>query len=251
MYKLGLIGRSLKHSFSKKYFDNKFKNEKNNMFSYHIYDLKDLNDLTTIYDPQLIGINVTRPYKKQIIKHIDKLDISSEETESVNTVFINPKNKKKTGYNTDILGFEKLLTRLSLKQNIKALILGSGGASNTVSYVLNKQNIKHRIVSRKSKKNTISYNNLNDFFIDFKLIINTTPLGQYPHIHDHPKIPYHLISNNHQCVDLIHNPKKTIFLKKAEEKGAKILNGHEMLITQAEASFLIWRKCLEEIGCFN
>ena len=251
MYKLGLIGKSLTHSFSKKYFDQKFKKEKNNIFSYHTYDLKELSHITQIYHQKLIGINVTRPYKKQIIKYIDELDILAEKTQSVNTIFIDPKNKKKTGYNTDIIGFEKLLARVYVKEGVKALVLGSGGVSNTVSYVLNKKNIQHKIVSRKLKKNMLSYENLTDVFFDFKLIINTTPLGQYPHIYDHPNIPYHLISNQHQCIDLIYNPQKTIFLKKSEEKGAKILNGHEMLVEQAEASFLIWKKCLKETECLS
>ena len=97
----------------------------------------------------------------------------------------------------------------------------------------------------------LTYENLGDYFDDFKLIINTTPLGQYPHLNNYPNIPYHLISDTHQCIDLIYNPAKTIFLKKVEKKGAKIFNGHEMLITQAEESFLIWKKCLKKIGCFN
>ena len=251
MYKLGLIGRSLEHSFSKKYFDKKFAEEKNNLFTYHLFNLQDLTRLQNIDDSTLIGFNVTSPYKKKIIHHLDELDILAEKTQSVNTVFVNPKNKKTTGYNTDIFGFEKLLNHLSLKQDIKALILGSGGVSNTVSYVLNKKNIKYRIVSRQQKKNMLIYENLVDYFDDFKLIINTTPLVQYPHLNNYPNIPYHLISDTHQCIDLIYNPAKTIFLKKVEKKGAKIFNGYEMLITQAEESFLIWKKCLKKIGCIN
>lgn len=251
MYKLGLIGRSLEHSFSKKYFDKKFAEEKNNLFTYHLYDLQELNHLQNINDSTLIGFNVTSPYKKKIIQHIDKLDSLAQKTQSVNTVFVNPKNNKKTGYNTDIFGFEKLLNHLSLQKDIKALILGSGGVSNTISYVLNKKHIKYRIVSRKYKTDMLSYENLGNFFHDFKLIINTTPLGQYPHINNYPNIPYHLISDTHQCIDLIYNPEKTIFLKKAEKKGAKIFNGYKMLITQAEESFMIWKKCLKKIGCLN
>ena len=251
MYKLGLIGRSLQHSFSKKYFDQKFFEEKNNIFSYHLYDLEELNEIKYIYDQNLIGINITSPYKKKIINHIDELDESAEKTKSVNTVFINPKNKKKIGYNTDIIGFEGLLVNNNLSNNTTALVLGSGGAAQSVKYVLNKKNIKFQIVSRKPDKKNLNYNDLKYNIKYFKLIINTTPLGQYPLINNYPNIPYNLISNKHKCIDLIYNPKKTMFLKKAEEKGAKIFNGYEMLTIQAEESFLIWKNCLKNIGCLN
>ena len=251
MYKLGLIGTPLTHSLSKKYFDKKFEKEKINSFSYHLYDLKKLNQLDKIYDKQLIGINVTQPYKKKIIRYLDELDTIAQETQSVNTIFINPKTKRKIGYNTDVLGFDKLLCDFSLKQGIKALILGSGGVSSTVSYVLTKKKIIHKIVSRKPKTNMLSYKDINNILCDFKLIINTTPLGQYPHINTEPRIPYHLISNKYQCVDLIYNPEKTIFLEKVEAQGAKIRNGKKMFFTQAEASFKIWKKCLKKIKCLN
>ena len=137
MYKLGLIGYPISHSFSKKYFDLKFKNEKTNNFSYSLCEINTLKHLDKlIFENSLIGLNVTRPYKKDIIKYLNRLDELAEESQSVNTVFIHPKTKNKFGFNTDIIGFEKLLNDFNLKRNTKALILGSGGASNTVSYFL-------------------------------------------------------------------------------------------------------------------
>jgi len=247
MYKLGLIGTPLTHSFSKEYFVEKFAKDNDDIFSYHLYDLKKIHHINRIYDPKLVGLNVTRPYKKKIIKYLDKLDVLAQNTQSVNTIFINPKNKQKTGYNTDIIGFKKLFNQLYIKKDMQALILGSGGASNTVSYVLHEKNIKHKIVSRKPTNNMLSYKDLNNVFSDFNLIINTTPLGQYPNINSQPKIPYHLISTRYQCIDLIYNPKKTLFLQKSEAKGAKIINGIKMLSAQAEASFLIWTDSLKKI----
>ena len=247
MYKLGLVGTPLTHSFSKKYFENKFKKEKIDNFSYNLYELKNIHELDKIFNEELIGINVTQPYKKQIIQHLDGLDVLAKKTKSVNTVFINPKTKKKIGYNTDIVGFEKLLKKMSLHQDIQALILGSGGVSNTISYVLNKKQVTYSIVSRKPKYNMLSYQDINNIISDFKLIINTTPVGQYPNINTKPLLPYNLISNTYQCIDLIYNPEKTMFLKTVEEKGAKITNGQDMFIAQAEASFKIWETSLKQM----
>tara|TARA_B100001250_G_scaffold372666_1_gene358290 strand:- start:213 stop:635 length:423 start_codon:yes stop_codon:yes gene_type:complete len=140
---------------------------------------------------------------------------------------------------------------MSLHEDIQALILGSGGVSNTISHVLSKKKIKHLLVSRKPKYNMLSYQDLNNVISDFNLIINTTPVGQYPHINTRPIFPYHLISNQHLFIDLIYNPQKTMFLKTAEEQGATIINGEQMFIHQAEASFTIWKKCLKKTQCFN
>ena len=245
MYKLGLIGTPLTHSFSKKYFDTKFKIENIINFQYKLYDLKDIKHLNKIYENQLIGLNVTLPYKKKIIKYLDKIDVISQATQSVNTVFINPQTKEKIGFNTDVVGFEQLLLNLSFKNETKSLILGSGGVSNTVAYVLKKNAIEYKIVSRKPRDNMISYNDIQNIIGDFKLIINTTPLGQYPNISTHPTIPYDLISNTHQCIDLIYNPEETFFLKKTKSKGAQTISGKKMFISQAEASWNIWKNMMK------
>jgi len=247
MYKLGLIGTPISHSFSKLYFDTKFKNENITDFHYSLYDIKNIEQLDKIYTDNLIGLNVTQPYKKEVLKHLDILDLLVQTTQSANTIFINPKNKKKSGFNTDVIGFEALLSHLIIPDNTKALILGSGGVSNTISYVLSKNNIEHKIVSRKPNKHTIIYKELNNQISDFKLIINTTPLGQYPNNNSCPSIPYDLISHHHQCIDLIYNPGKTLFLQKMEHQGASIFNGKKMLIAQAEASWTIWNNMLKII----
>jgi len=245
MYKLGLIGSPLTHSFSKKYFDNKFEKEKITSFSYDLFPLENLNNINKVLEKEVIGLNITQPYKKKIINLLDELDPLAEEVQSVNTIFINPKTKKKIGYNTDVIGFEKLLTDFKNKKT--ALILGSGGVSSTIVYVLRKYNITHKIVSRNPKDDMISYSNLDPNIQDFDLIINTTPLGQYPNINTQPDIPYALISHNHQCIDLIYNPDQSMFLKISKSKGAKIKNGKTMFINQAEASFDIWKKMIGKI----
>ena len=245
MYKLGLIGTPISHSFSKKYFDTKFKKENINNFTYSLYDIKKIQNVNLIIKQGILGLNVTQPYKKDVIQYLDELDGSAKYTKSVNTIFISPINKKKYGFNTDCIGFENLLSQLVINNNTHALILGSGGVSRTVSFILQKININHKIVSRNPQKKEISYQELLEYISKSLLIVNTTPLGQYPNNYSFPNIPYKLITPNHQCIDLIYNPKKTIFLKNCESKGAHIINGEKMFITQAEASWAIWNKMLK------
>jgi len=247
MYKLGLIGTPLSHSFSKKYFDVKFKNEKLTNFTYNLYQLEDLKNIHTLISTEgLIGLNVTQPYKQKIIKYLDDCDPIAIKTKSVNTIFINPKTNEKIGFNTDAFGFKTLLSYFNSKLPKKGLILGSGGVSKTISYVLKKNNIEHKIVSRKPKHNMLNYMELKQCINDFKLIINTTPLGQYPNTDLCPNIPYNLISEKHQCIDLIYNPKTTIFLKKAHDQGAQIINGEKMLTSQASKAWGIWQKMIKK-----
>jgi len=246
MYKLGLIGNPLSHSFSKKYFDIKFKNEKLSNFTYELYELEDLKKINELIEREkLVGINVTQPYKHKIIKYLNDLDDVSMRTQSVNTVFINPKTKKKIGFNTDAIGFEKLLLQYDIK-NKTSLILGSGGVSKTISYVLENHNIKHKIVSRNPTNNMISYIEAESLMRNCNLIINTTPLGQYPKIHLFPNIPYNFLSSKHICIDLIYNPEKSIFLKKAHSQKAQIINGKKMLIEQAKKSWEIWGEMIKK-----
>ncbi|MAQ31497.1 MAG: shikimate dehydrogenase [Flavobacteriales bacterium] len=247
MFKLGLIGEHISHSLSKRYFDTKFQNENIKNFQYDLYDidnLKQINEL--IIQNKIIGLNVTMPYKKKIIQELDELDKIALETQSVNTIFINPDTGLKKGFNTDFFGFEYLLFKLHLKENVKGLILGSGGVSSTISYVLKKHGIKHKIVSRKPKHNMLHYQDLDKLINKFQLIINTTPLGQYPNTKLAPILPYKLITNKHIAIDLIYNPEKTIFLQKMETKGAKTINGLPMLIAQADQAWYIWIKMIEK-----
>ena len=245
MYKLGLIGTPLTHSFSKKYFDIKFKNEKINHFSYDLYPINNLIEINNlIYTNNLTGLNVTRPFKTEIIRYLDKIDSLSKETQSVNTIYINLKTKKKIGFNTDIQGFNHTLDNINLQKKTHALILGSGSVSQTISYCLRKKNMTHIIISRTPQANMMSYDELPNIIKKCHLIINTTPLGQYPNINVSPHIPYNLISNNHYCIDLTYNPIKTMFLKQCEKNGANIINGEDMLISQAEAAWKIWINCI-------
>jgi shikimate dehydrogenase len=246
MYKLGLIGNPVSHSFSKEYFDAKFKKEDISNFSYSLHRIKDLKDFPKlIKDENLIGLNITRPHKTNVIEYLDEIDEKAKITNSVNTVFIHPKTKKKVGFNTDIMGFSQTIKDINTP-NIKGLILGSGSVAKTISYCLNKKQINHLIVSRNPRNHMIGYRDIKNIIDKHQLIINTTPLGQYPKNDQHPNIEYDLISKNHYCIDLIYNPSKTLFLKKSEEKGAKIRNGKKMLFTQAEASWRIWQNLIKK-----
>ena len=246
MYKLGLIGNPVSHSFSKEYFDSKFRKEDINHFSYSLYKIKDIKEVNQlITNENLIGLNVTRPHKTNIIEYLDKIDEKAKIINSVNTIFIHPKTKKKFGFNTDIIGFSKTINNIKTTKT-RALILGSGSVSKTISYCLNKKGINHFIVSRNPRNNMISYLQTKNKINTCELIINTTPLGQHPDHDQSPNIAYNLISKNHCCIDLTYNPSKTLFLKKCEEKGAKIINGKLMLVTQAESSWQIWQKLINQ-----
>ena len=189
-------------------------------------------------------MNVTSPYKTEIIKYLDELEETARKINCVNTVFVNLKTKKKYGFNTDLIGFEKTLEAVEITKNKKALILGAGSVSKTISYCLERHQIEHLIVSRKPTKNMINYSSISNFISRFKIIINTTPLGQYPNKTKFPKIPYKLLSNEHHCIDLIYNPPKTIFLQNCSNNGAKIINGERMLSEQANASWKIWMELI-------
>ncbi|MBF25403.1 MAG: shikimate dehydrogenase [Flavobacteriales bacterium] len=243
MYKLGLLGTPLTHSFSKKYFDYKFQTENINNFKYDLYDFKQIHK---IWNQSLIGLNITLPYKINIINYLDKLDVISKEVQSVNTVCIHPFSKEKIGYNTDVIGFEKLLLNFNIKSNKSALILGSGGVSNTVKYILKKYQIQYLIASRTPTQKMIQYNSIKNIIKDCQLIINTTPLGQFPNTSTYPQIPYNLITKKHQCIDLVYNPQQTIFLNKCKAKGAEVIGGIEMFNLQAEAAWKIWTQFIKK-----
>ncbi|WP_185864931.1 shikimate dehydrogenase family protein [Blattabacterium cuenoti] len=241
----GLIGRNIQYSFSREYFIKKFKKEFIKNCDYIIFDIPKIEDVISILNkPFLRGCNVTIPYKIKIFPFLDKIDKEARLIGSINV--INIEKNKKIGYNTDILGFkksfEKFIRIIKDYKYLKALILGTGGASKTVSYVLHKLDIKHKFVSRNSiEDNVLLYNEINKEILDeYKIIINCTPLGTHPNINCCPLIPYQYISNNHIFYDLIYNPSKTLFLKQGEKKGALIKNGLDMLYIQAEYSWKIW-----------
>lgn len=243
MATFGLIGKNIEYSFSKQFFEQKFKTEKRKD-EYHIFDLSEITKLHKLIakNENLKGFNVTIPYKQSIIPFLDSLDSEAKKIGAINTVKIN-KNRQLIGYNTDVYGFAKSLFDFLPLQNSNALLLGNGGASKAVKYVLETMNIKVTIVSRTKSNNNILYQDINSETIkNHSLIVNCTPLGTYPNIQNYPKIPYQFITNNHVLFDLTYNPKVTEFMKLGTAQGANVTNGLKMLELQAEKSWEIWSK---------
>ncbi|BDD02883.1 shikimate dehydrogenase family protein [Aureibacter tunicatorum] len=245
MRKFGLIGRKLGHSFSKKYFTEKFEKEGINNAAYELYELEDIDALPELLNREsgLEGLNVTIPYKRDVMKYLDDLDERAERIGAVNVVKIT--DGKLKGYNSDYYGFRQSLEDwLDHPPNeLKAMILGTGGASKAVKVALEDMEMPYQFVSRSHGENQISYQELaenHDLFGDTRLIINTTPLGMYPKVEECPEIPYELLSEHHYLYDLVYNPLETLFMKKGIEKGAKAMNGLPMLELQAEKSWDIW-----------
>ena len=246
MKKYGLIGYPLSHSFSEKYFSKKFEKEKITDCEYNNFSLHKISDFPDLIKntANLKGLNVTIPYKEKIIPFLDKIDKTAKQIGAVNAIKLEKKSNKTIliGYNTDVYGFRKSLINKFENRHKKALILGTGGASKAVKYVLNNLEIKYLFVSRKKTENTILYSELSREIIEqHTLIINTTPLGMFPNTEKFPDIPYNFISKKHLFYDLIYNPEKTIFLQKGKQKSAKIINGLQMLELQAEMSWEIFQ----------
>ena len=245
MRTFGIIGYPLSHSFSSEYFSDKFEDE-NIDAQYINFPIKTISEFSELVksNPDLAGLNVTMPYKEQIIPFIDELNLEAKETGAVNLIKIlkNGDNFKLIGYNTDVYGFEKSLKPL-LKSwhNNKALILGTGGAAKAVKYVLSSLGMESNFVSRFVKGNNLVYRSLTPEIIkENKLIINATPVGMNPDNKHFPDIPYKGFSEEHLAYDLIYNPVFTQFLRKAERYGATIKNGREMFVLQAKKSWEIW-----------
>ncbi|AFJ90914.1 shikimate dehydrogenase [Blattabacterium sp. (Blaberus giganteus)] len=246
----GLIGKDIKYSFSQKFFLEKFQKESIVNTNYEIFDIPKIENVLYVFKtPYLEGCNVTIPYKTSIIPFLTKIVPEAKSIGSVNVIKIY--NQCKTGFNTDVLGFESSFKKdlnnqfiKKNKKNLQALILGTGGVSKTISFVLEKLQISYKYVSRNKKKNKnfLVYEDLNQNLLEeHKIIINCTPVGTYPNVDLCPNIPYQYISSEHYFYDLVYNPNKTLFLKKAEKKGALIKNGLEMLYLQAEESWNIWK----------
>lgn len=241
----GLIGYPLGHSFSQEYFSAKFKSENISDACYHLFPISDIEELPDIiFNYKLKGLNVTIPFKKDIISILDSLDPVAGLIGAVNCIRIDYKASQPVlkGYNTDAFGFEELLKTIEKPLPDKALILGNGGSAKAVSYVLRKHNINFNIASRAPQPGeSISYKIIDrEFLNNHPLIINTTPLGMFPETDGCVDILYSHLTPDHICVDLIYNPEKTLFLKKAEAKGSLIVGGLTMLYAQAEASWRIW-----------
>ena len=239
-YKLGLIGYPLEHSFSPDYFSKKFKSLGIEGSEYLAYPIENINQINNIFDKGIFGLNVTIPYKEQVIPFLDELSDEAFEINAVNTIKIT--DGRKVGYNTDVYGFEMSLKSLLGNSKIEnALILGTGGASKAIKFVLNKLNINFTFVSRSPKH--LMYSQLTENIIaENKLIINTTPLGMYPKVEKCPNLPYAALSEKHFLFDLVYNPEKTLFLKMGDSYKCRTMNGYEMLILQAEKSWEIWNQ---------
>jgi shikimate dehydrogenase len=246
MRKFGLIGYPLGHSFSKGFFTEKFKKENITGCVYDNYPIESIDLLPSLIkdNPELIGLNITIPYKEQVIPLVDKIDEKAFKIGAVNTlkIYRSDSDFQIEGYNTDCYGFEQPLKKVLKKYHKKALILGTGGASKAVRYVLQSLGIEYLNVSRnKTGDKTISYKHVTTEIIhEYQIIINTSPLGMFPGINSFPDIPYDFLTEKHILYDLIYNPEKTLFLKKGELKKATLINGLPMLYLQAEKSWEIW-----------
>jgi shikimate dehydrogenase len=238
--KFGLIGYPLSHSFSQGFFTEKFKAENILDAEYLNYPIPSIDDFAALWDdPNLQGINITIPYKKEVIPYLKHPSSVVQSIQACNC--IRRFNNELYGFNTDVIGFQKSLLPFLKSHHTHALILGTGGAAAAVEWVMQNLKIQYQFVSRREGVNTISYEKLNEQMIaDHKLIINTSPVGMYPNISDAPNIQFSAITPQHHLFDLIYNPAETSFLSKGKAQGATIQNGLEMLHIQAEESWKIW-----------
>jgi shikimate dehydrogenase len=254
MQTFGLIGRKLTHSFSKKYFSTKFEKESIKDAHYELFELSTIDEFPKLIKkyPTLKGLNVTIPYKLEVLPFLDEVDVAAQRVGAVNVIKIEENGILK-GYNSDYYGFkESLISFLKIQSFVKAqamsaLILGTGGASKAVKVALEDLQIPYLFVSRIGGGNTmtgnkaLSYNELDKLTMEENLlIINTTPLGMYPQIEACPEIPYQFLTANHFLYDLVYNPETTLFMYKGLEKKAKVTSGLSMLYLQAEKSWEIW-----------
>ncbi|MET1259956.1 shikimate dehydrogenase [Flagellimonas sp. DF-77] len=238
----GLIGKNIGYSFSRNYFSEKFEREGLSGFRYENFDLPDLSEVNALLQrPDLGGLNVTIPYKQEIIPYLDAVDETAASIGAVNTIRL--VEGKTMGFNTDCIGFRRSLEPLLVAGDRRALILGTGGASKAIAFVLEELGIGTRFVSRSPVAGQLSYEDLDTQTMEsHQLIINCTPLGTYPDIEAKPKLPYQALSKMHLLYDLIYNPERTAFLQHGQGYGARIKNGLEMLELQAEAAWEIWNR---------
>lgn len=239
----GLIGKDISYSFSRGYFKKKFEDMGLDNCSYQNFDLQSISEFPTIFKntENVQGLNITIPYKEEVMAFLDDIDIAAKKIGAVNTIKFTKNGL--VGFNTDAYGFQKSLEPYLKKHHKKALILGTGGASKAVAFVLEELGIAFSFVSRSGKNDGYTYNELTDDIIaEHTLIINCSPVGTFPKIEEKPAIPYSKISEAHLLFDLIYNPEETAFLSAGKANGASICNGHRMLEFQAEKSWEIWNQ---------
>lgn len=236
-HNFGLIGKNISYSFSKHFFEQKFKKLMLNNYTYELFDLPSINDVEKLFsNKNLRGYNVTQPYKQSIIPYLDELSPEATTVNAVNTVLI--KDGKKIGYNTDVYGFEKSLKLFPLPSLRKALILGDGGAAQAVKHILTVHQFSHQTITRNGDKTFHQLNNAD--VTEHQLIVQCTPVGTFPKVDECVPFPFEGLSNKHLIIDLIYNPEQTQFMKEASKRGAKTLNGLYMLEMQAEKAWEIW-----------
>jgi shikimate dehydrogenase len=247
MKKYGLIGYPLGHSFSRNFFNEKFRSEDIDAeyVNFEIPSIKDFPNVL-LQNPTLQGLNVTIPYKQQVIPYLDELDEDARQIGAVNVIKVIRPEKGKVrlvGYNSDVIGFSGSIEPLLEPRHRKALILGTGGASKAVDYGLRKLGLEVKFVSRRKQEGMLTYEELTpEVMDDYKVIVNCSPVGMFPHTDECPQIPYELLTPNHLLFDLIYNPDVTLFMKKGKERGAIVKNGLEMLLLQAFGAWNIWNK---------
>lgn len=247
MQKYGLLGYPLGHSFSKTYFNQKFEAEKIDA-EYLNFEIPSIKEIKNVIkeNPELSGLNVTLPYKEQVIPYLDDLDDDARQIGAVNVIKFTKGlfgKLKLKGYNSDIIGFKRSIEPLLKETHRKALILGTGGASKAVFHGLKQLGVGVTLVSRKPKDFCITYDEITPKIMEqYTVIVNTTPLGMFPNIDACPNIPYDLLTPDHLLYDLLYNPDETLFMKKGKGKGAVVKNGLEMLLLQAFAAWEIWQK---------
>ncbi|SDQ59179.1 shikimate dehydrogenase family protein [Flagellimonas zhangzhouensis] len=238
--RFGLLGRNISYSFSQGYFTQKFKDLGLENHSYENFDMQSIEEFPQVLKQEnLKGLNVTIPYKQEVIPYLDELDSKAAKIGAVNTIQFTQNGLK--GFNTDAYGFEISLQPFLKPHHTHALILGTGGASKAVKFVLEEMAIKTTYVSRGPKEGQLTYDQLDQEIMEQNtLIVNCTPLGTFPNIEDKPILPYTFVGSQHLLYDLIYNPEKTAFLKQGEKRGAAICNGLDMLKGQAEKAWEIW-----------
>ncbi|HAM97653.1 MAG TPA: shikimate dehydrogenase [Marinilabiliales bacterium] len=240
----GLVGYPLTQSFSQKYFTEKFEKEKINA-RYLNFEIESIGEFPEIIEDTegIVGLNVTIPYKEKIISFIQELDLVAREAGAVNLIKVLEKRNKPylVGSNSDVYGFQQSINPMLKPHHTHALILGTGGASKAVRYVFKELGIDFKMVSRKPRTGWLTYSDLTPEIISkAPLIINTTPLGMFPNVEGFPNIPFEGMDDRHLIYDLIYNPSETVLMQKAKAAGATVMNGHNMLILQAEKSWEFW-----------
>ena len=246
MDKYGLIGYPLEHSFSRNYFNEKFRNERIDA-EYDNFEIPSIENLKEVLEttPNLRGLNVTIPYKEEVIRFLDELSAEARAIGAVNVIRVTHKGSKTVlkGFNSDVIGFTRSIESMLEPLHRKALILGTGGAAKAVDYGLKSLGLGTLFVSRTARPGVITYNDVTpDLIRSHKVIVNCTPLGMYPHVDSCPPLPYEAMDSHTLLYDLLYNPDETLFMQKGRQQGAITKNGLEMLLLQAFASWEMWQE---------